>query len=300
MSVYDTSTIGVTDNKIVFNATTFPVYRVVSRAPQQRQLRSLDISIPYESGITDFETLEGNSAYIITGVMYPGSTTDYDNGLAALRKLSSLDIEQADNSADHGYVPYVFTETSQNKQVFLKVLYVDVPESTRKGLVQPFRLVCKIKDPTIFSSVTAVASTQGSNPTIVTGSSNFPFGFPILWSASTYSVSSVANNTGDLPGYPISIKVYGPINTPTITNALTGEFITVNTNVATNSILTIAYDKDTLTADVDGVSVLSNVTSASTYFKLKPGANNITLTGTTFGSGAYVVVTYYQGYWPLS
>lgn len=300
MSVYDTSTLGASDNKITFNATTFPVYRVVSRAPQQRQLRSMDISIPFESGITDFQTLEGDSAYVITGVMYPGNTNDYDNGLAALRKLSSLDIEQADNNADHGYVPYVFKETSQSKQVFLKVLYVDVPESTRKGLVQPFRLICKVKDPTIFSSVTVTASTQGSNPTISSGSSAFPFTFPVLWSASTYSSSSVANNTGDLPGYPISIKVYGPINTPTVTNTLTGEFITVNTNVLTNSILTIAYDKDTLTADVDGVSVLSSVTSTSTFFKIKPGGNNITLTGTVFGSGAYVVVTYYQGYWPLS
>jgi hypothetical protein len=45
---------------------------------------------------------------------------------------------------------------------------------------------------------------------------------------------------------------------------------------------------------------LSGAASTSTFFKLKPGGNNITLTGTSFSSGAYVVVTYYQGYWPLS
>lgn len=300
MSIFDTSTLGASDNQVTFNGTTYPIFRVVSRAPQKRQLRELDIPIPFEDGVSDFQTLEGSTAYVIEGVMYPGSEIDYDNGLAALRKLASLDIEQADNNADTGYVPYVYTEATQNKQLFLKVLYVDAPETTRKGLVQPFRLVCKIKDPTIFSSATATASTQGVDPTVSSGSSKFPFGFPILWSASTYSVSSVAQNNGDLDGYPLSIKVYGPINVPTITNTKTGEFITVNTNVASNSILTITYDKDSLTADVDGVSVLNLVTSTSTYFKLKPGGNNITLTGQVFSSGAYVTVNYYTGYWPLS
>lgn len=300
MSVYDTSTLGVSDNQVQFNGTTLPIYRVVSRAPQGRQFRQLDEPIPFEDGITDFQTLEGASSYVIEGIMYPGSETDYDNGLAALRKLASLDIEQADNLSDSGYVPYVFKEYSQSKQVFVKVLYVDLPESTRKGLVQPFRLVCKVKDPTIFSNVINTATTQGTDPTTSGGTALFPFGFPILFGASTYSASSLATNTGDLSGYPISIKVYGPINVPTITNSTTGEFITVNTNVASGSILTIAYDKDSLSADVDGVSVLNLVTSSSTFFKLKPGGNNITLNGSSFSSGAYVEVKYYQGYWPLS
>lgn len=300
MSIYDTSTLGASDNQVTFNGSALPIYRVVSRAPQQRTFRELDIPIPFDDGISDFQTLEGSSAYVIQGVMYPGSESDYDTGLAALRKLSSLDIEQADNNADFGYVPYVFKEYSQNKQIFVKVLYVDVPESTRKGLVQPFRLVCKVKDPTIVSTTILTASTQGSDPTVGGGTSTFPFQFPILWAASTYSASSVATNSGDLPGYPLYIKVYGPINTPTVTNAATGEFITVNTNVASGSVLTIAYTKDSLSVDVDGVSVLNDVTSTSTYFLLHPGSNNITLTGSAFSSGAYVVVQYYQGYWPLS
>lgn len=299
MSIFDTSTLGTTTNQITFNGTTFPIFRVVSRAPQRRQIRELDIPIPFEDGISDFQTLEGASAYVIEGVMYPGGEIDYDNGLAKLRKLASLDIEQADSASDSGYVPYVYTEGTGNKQVFVKVLYVDLPETTRKGLVQPFRLICKVKDPTIFSAQSYTASTQGSDPTVGGGTSRYPFQFPILWGASTYSSSNVATNSGDLPGYPASIKVYGPINTPTITNSTTGEYITVNTNVSNGSILTIAYDKNSLTADVDGVSVLSSVTAASTFFKLQPGANILTLTGSAFSSGAYLTVNYYWT-WPLS
>lgn len=299
MSIYDVSVIGTATNQIAFNGTTLPIYRVISRAPQSRQLRQEDIPIPFEGGITDYLTLEGGSAYVIEGIMYPGSEQDYDNGLAVLRKLASLDIEQADTASDDGYVPYVFTEFNQTKQVFLKVLYVNAPEDTRKGLVQPFQLVCKIKDPTIFSGVSYLATTQGSDPTTGGGSALLPHTLPMLLGASLYSSSSVATNNGDLDGFPTSIQVFGPINNPTITNALTGEFITLNANVSFGSILTIAYDKDSLSVDVDGVPALSNITASSTFFKLKPGANNITLTGSAFSSGAYVEVAYYST-WPLS
>lgn len=300
MSIYDSSYIGTTSNRITFNGPALPIYRVLSRAPQQRQIRDLSIPIPFESGVSDWLTLEGGSAYIIEGIMYPGSEDDYHSGLAALRKLASLDISQADPASDFGYVPYVFHEGTVEKQVFLKVLYVHAPETTRKGLVQPFQLICKIKDPTIFSALTATATTQGSDPTTNGGTALFPFSFPIQFGASTYSTSSVANNDGDLDGFPIDIKVYGPVNTPTITNTTTGEYFTFNTNVPNGSILTVAYDKDSLTADVNGVSVLNNKTSGSTFFKLQPGGNNITLSGSAFSSGAYVELRHYEGYWPLS
>lgn len=260
----------------------------------------MDIPIPFESGATDFQTLEGTSAYILEGIMYPGSEEDYDTGLRALRKVASLDIEQADNDANRGYVPYVWQEATESKQVFLKAIYVDVPESTRQGLVQPFRLVCKVQDPTIVSNVTVTATTQGSDPTTSGGTALFPFSFPIVFGASTYSTTATATNNGDLDGYPISIKVYGPIDSPKISNTTTGEYIQVNTNVADNSVLTVKYGKDFLTVDVDGDSVLSDVTSDSTFFKLQPGGNAIELSGSSFDSGAYVDLKYYKGYWPLS
>jgi hypothetical protein len=299
MSIYDVSYLGTASNRITFNGTTLPIYRVVSRAPQRRQIRDLDIPIPFESGMSDFQTLEGGSAYIIEGIMYPGNETDYDNGLAALRKVASLDVEQADVGADTGYVPYIYTEATGNKQVFVKVLYVDLPESTRKGLVQPFRLVCKVKDPTIFSASAKTASTQGTDPTTLGGSAIFSFAFPIVYGASRFSVSNVATNSGDLPAYPSSIYVYGPVNNPIITNVTTGEYISVSTNLSTSSdVLLITYDKDSLSVTKNGVSILNSVASATTFFKLRPGANSITLTG-TLSSGAYCVVNYFDT-WPLS
>lgn len=301
MSIYDQSTLGTDTNQITFNDTSsFPVYRVVSRHPQQRQVRELDIPVPFENGISDFETLIGRSVYVIEGIMYPGGESEYDDGLRRLRKLASLELSQEDILSDEGYVPYVYTEFQRDKQIFLKVLYVDVPENTRKGLVQPFKLVCKIKDPTIYEAEIRQANTSEADFGTATGTAIYPFSYPIIYGASTSSVSVDANNIGDLPVYPISISIFGPVNSPIITNTTTGEYIEVDCNLATDSNnLLIVYDKDSLSVELDGVSQLNNVTSGSTYFKIQPGSNVFELSGSSISDGAYAIVSFYSG-WPLS
>lgn len=301
MAIYDVGYVGTTANRLTFNDfTTTPIYRLISRAPQRRQTRELDIPIPFEGGISDFESLMGQYSYIIDGTMYPGSESEYDLGLRALRKVASLDISQDDNLADDGYVPYAWSDFYGEKQVFLKVMYVQMIEDTRKGLVQPFRLICKIKDPTIFGTDLKVADTSGADPSTSSGTAIYPFSYPIIYGASTYSVSSTAQNDGDIPTYPVSITIRGPVNSPKVTNTTTGEFIQVNTNLAsTSNFLRISYDKDSLSVEKDGVSVLDTVTEESTYFKLQPGGNDLQLNGSSISSGAYMQLSYRDAY-PLS
>lgn len=298
MSIYALSYLGTETNRVTFNDyANYPIFRVISRRPQQRDIRALDIPIPFESGISDFETLIGKTAYVLEGIMYPGSESQYDQGLRALRKVSSLDVSQDDVLSDDGYVPYLFTEFNTTKQIFMKVLYVDAPENTRKGLVQPFRLICKIKDPIIYGGTLKLASTVSSAFVSGGGSAAYPFGYPIAYGASTSSVSTDATNDGDVPVYPVAINIYGPVNTPKLTNNQTGEYIEVAANLATTSnVLSLTYDKDSLSVTVDGVSNLNNVSSNSTYFKLPPGTNNFTLTGSSVGNNAYATISFYDGF----
>jgi len=297
LSIYASSAIGTDTNKITFNGTTFPIFRVQARRPQQRNIRDLDINVPFENGISDFETLIGKTAYIIEGTMYPGSESNYDAGLKALRKLASLDISQADVLSDDGYVPYVYEEFSRSKQIFMKVLYVDIPESTRKGLVQPFKLVCKVKDPTIFGYPMKTANTGVADFTTATGTAIYPFAYGIVYGASTTTVTVDANNIGDIPAYPVAINIYGPVNTPRITNTTTGEYLEVTVNLSTSSNnLSIAYDKDSLSVLLDGVNVIKQVTTASKYFRIPPGSNIFQLSGSSIGSSSYAVITYYDAY----
>lgn len=300
MSIYSASSLGTDTNIVEFNGTTFPIFRVQSRRPQQRQIRDLDIPVPFESGISDFETLIGKTAYIIEGTMYPGGEAEYDAGIRALRKLASLEVSQDDILSDEGYVPYLYGEFNDEKQIFMKVLYVDVPESTRKGLVQPFRLVCKVKDPTIYGSELKLASTGSAAFGVALGTAIYPFTYGIIYGASTASVSVDANNVGDIPTYPVSINIIGPVNSPKITNTTTGEYIQVNVNLATASNeLIIAYDKDTLIVTLDGVSVVNQVTTNSDYFKIQPGNNIFSLTGSSISTGSKADITFYDAF-PLS
>lgn len=300
MSIYLESSLGTDTNQIAFNNhTASPVYRIQTRQPQRRSIRELDIPIPFESGISDFETLIGQTVYVIEGTMYPGSEYEHDAGLAKLRKIASLELQQEDILSDDGYVPYQWAEFSGDKILYVKVLYVQIIESTRQGLVQPFRLICKVKDPTIFGSELKTASTGRATPSTSTGTALYSFAYPIIYGASTYSVTSDASNLGDLPSYPIAINVTGPVNTPKITNLTTGEYIQVAINLGTGEVLAIAYDKDSLVVTKQGVSCLNQVSSDSTYFKLQPGSNPIQLTGSSISDGAVCTVTFRDAY-PLS
>jgi len=275
------------------------VFRVKNRAPRRPDIRELDIPIPFENGIADFKTLLGQYGYIIDGTMYPGGDAGSEAGLAKLRKVCSLELNQADVTTDSGYVPYQYSEFTSDKQVMVKPLYVQIVESSRMGLVQDFRIICKIKDPTIFSATLNQASTQAADFSAATGTAIFPFTFPIIFGSSTSSVSIDAINNGDLPAYPVTIQIHGPVNVPKITNTTTGEYIEVDVNLATvDNVLAISYDKDTLSVTVDGVSQISKVSTDSTYWKLQPGSNVISLTGSSISDDAYATVSY-RSAWPL-
>lgn len=303
MSIYTRSTLGEPDNQVVFNdISTDPYIRVSARIPQKFQVRQEDIPVPYQAGVSDFLTLLGDSTYVIEGTMYPRSQNSYDSGLAALRAVCDLDLNQNDSFAtDEGYIPYMWGDAggSLDKQLFVKPLYLMAAESTQQGYVLPFRIICKIKDPTIFGGTLKTASTAQANPTNTIGTFVLPTTLPAPIGVTEYSVTINANNIGLSPSYPNAITVFGPVTNPTITNSATGEFITVNVTLASGSdVLIIQYSKDNFMITKNGVNVANLLTSTSTLFKIHPGNNNITLSG-SLGTGAYCTVTYYDA-WSLA
>lgn len=305
MSIYAKATLGYTDNQITFNDyTKDPVFRSLARMPQKYQIREQDIPIPFESGVADFNTLIGQTIYVIDGTMYPASENTYDTGLAALRAVSSLDLEEVDPYSgtvfsNEGYVPYMWGDASGDltKQLFVKPLYVQLSENTRQGFVLPFKIFCKVKDPVIYGATLKLASTINGNPSTSTGSAAYPFKYPIAYGSNWYTVTATATNNGTMPVYPQSVDVYGPVTNPTVTNGATGEVIGVNVTLNSSSDhLQIQYAKDYLNVTLNGVNTIQNVTNATSYFKIQPGSNVISLSGSTIGSGAYATVNYYDGY----
>lgn len=303
MSIYTRSILGEPDNQVVFNdISTDPYLRVSARIPQRFQIQQEDIPVPYQAGVSDFITLIGSSTYVIAGTMYPRSQSSYDSGLAALRAVCDLDLNQADHYAtDEGYIPYMWGDAlgSLDKQLFVKPLYLMAAETTQQGYVLPFKIVCKIKDPTIFGGTLKTASTAQANPTNTTGTFVLPTTLPTPIGVTTYNVTTNANNIGLLSTYPNAITVYGPATNPTITNLATGESITVNVTLSSGSdVLLIQYSKDSFSITKNGINVANLLTTSSTLFKIHPGNNNIQLSG-SLSSGAYCTVQYYDA-WSLA
>lgn len=303
MSIYTISTLGEPDNRIRFNdISTDPYYRVSARLPQRFQIRQEDIPVPYQSGTSDFLTLVGESTYVIEGTMYPRSQSSYDAGLAALRAVCDLDLNQADSYAtDEGYIPYQWGDAGGDldKQLFVKPLYLEAAETTRQGYVLPFKIICKVKDPTILGATLKTASTAQANPTNTTGTFVLPTTLPAPIGVTTSSVTVAANNIGSLPVYPNAITVYGPATNPKVINQATGEFVQVNVTLSSSSdTLLIQYGKDSFAVTKNGVNVATLLTADSILFKIHPGVNNIQLSG-TLSAGAYATVQFYDG-WSLA
>lgn len=276
------------------------MFRFRATTPTKRELRVLDVPIPETMGVASFQELEGKSFFLIDGTMYANNESNYYLGRRKLRKLASLEIQQADPASDFGFVPYTWTESGVSKQIFVKIQYVDgLGESARKGFKLDFRFLCEIKYPTIFD-VVPISAILGDPLATVTGSSAYSWIYPIIYGKSTYTSNGAITNPGDLGTYP-SFVVFGPINQPKISNVTTGESITVATNLATTSdSMIIAYDQDTPpSVTIAGNSVYGSVVTGSTFFKLKPGINSLALTGASVGTGAYATVSALPAY-PMS
>lgn len=302
MAIYDPSTLGVPGNQIVFNddsAGVDPYYRMQKRRPSNRDIRNFDTPLPEDSGIADFKTLLGRTDYILDGKMYPSTQSAFEQGRRALRRVADVRNNQESPSTDQGYVPYQWDEIDQPKQLFMKVLYVDLPEDTSYGSVQPFRLYCKVKYPIIMGTILNVADT-GGNAAAIGGVVGYPLLYPALLGKSFYTISATATNGGDVGAYPQSIQINGPINRPRLTNTTTGEFIEIDVNLTTvGDVLSITYDQDSVSILFNGVSVFGKMSSDSTLFQMPPGDNNFDLSGSSIGVGARAVISFYDAY-PLS
>lgn len=319
MALRDRATLGTPNNFITFNDfSRTPIFKVNRRSVTRRDVRDFEGVLPNTMGIADAQTLLGKEYQIIEGKILPKSETEYNDAKRAIRKIASLEVQQQDSQSDDGYVPYKFIEVgSVNKQIFMKVIYVDMPEANSQGLIQPFRLLCKVKYPVIFSQFSKTLN-LGVNTINVRGGfsvptaapvyigtskgtgSALPFVLPVVLGATPSIGSNEITSDGDIATYP-TISVYGPISKPRITNVTTGEFIELDVVLSSASdSLVITYDQDTPPSlTMNGANVYSKLTSGSTLFKIVPGNNVITLTGSSIGSGATASINFFDA-WPIS
>jgi hypothetical protein len=110
---------------------------------------------------------------------------------------------------------------------------------------------------------------------------------------------AVVNTGGN--GAPVLITITGFVDTPTIWNQTTGEYITLNTSIAEGERVEINTDDNNLTIDLidaDGIrtDIFSRMSIDSTLFKLAAGENVIEYTAVTQSELSTVSFTYNELY----
>ena len=292
--IYDIFTLGESDNYVSFNDESQTDYyiRASRRQASNREIRQFDSNVPDEMGVVDYQTLVGRSYYIIEGKIYPGNglETPY-KGMATLRKVCNPKIAQDSAYSDGGYINLKWTEDGA-KQLRVKPLYVDIPETVKKANTPSFKILCKVRYPFIeaqtATSLTLTSITTAGTGIEITETTGLviPVGGVVI-GADTGGASGSLTNNGDYKAYPV-ITFTGPLNIPKLTNTTTGKYIEFNYNL-TSGTITVTIDYDGVTAvGSDGTNLLQYLTATSSLddFAVEVGTNAYTLTATTLGSGS--------------
>lgn len=127
-----------------------------------------------------------------------------------------------------------------------------------------------------------------------------PVPLTVPWTAGASNINSTISitNLGTWRAFPI-ITAVGPITDLTITNTTTGDKIEVNGSIPNGDtwVINLSYGQKTV-FDQDSVNQISSITADSSLatWSLEPGANAITVTGTSTGSSSSVSIVYYTRY----
>lgn len=107
------------------------------------------------------------------------------------------------------------------------------------------------------------------------------------------SVQQLVENEGNAHAFP-TIRIYGTIADPTLTNETTGETLSITQDLAGDSDY-IDLDFYNRTAVLNGTTNIMQYVSGD-WFTLKPGQNSIKLTGSSANSHAVATLSYRDSY----
>lgn len=104
-----------------------------------------------------------------------------------------------------------------------------------------------------------------------------------------------ADNEGDVET-PVEIEFKGPAVNPTVSNLTTGEFITVNRELAEDDVLTISTAFGQKYVKINGENAFNYIDLASTFWQLQPGKNTLSYTSNNDSIKTKVMVKWKNRY----
>lgn len=150
----------------------------------------------------------------------------------------------------------------------------------------------KAADPILYGAT--LKSTNIYLPT-ATGGFAFPLGFPLAFGTVSVGGLYLAANAGNIAVYPSLVRIYGPVDNPQLKNNTTGDYLKLTLSVASGDYLELNFRDRTIMLN-GTASRYSYLDSASTWFQLEPGDNEIRYTANTYQAGSYCQFQFRDGY----
>jgi hypothetical protein len=122
----------------------------------------------------------------------------------------------------------------------------------------------------------------------VSGGLAFPFSLPVSFGASSGGAGSITNQ--GTVATPPTIKFYGPMENPRLTNLTTGAVMGLDISLVSGDIITVDMAKRTIIQG-ETTNRMSTKTTDSKFWMLEPGVNTLSLSATSYDEG-YATITY--------
>jgi hypothetical protein len=284
---------GITFNRFVRTSG----YMASVVAGDRIQIRTTKDPLPSQDGIQRYLDYYGSRLLELRGSVKGSSESDLYTKINGL--FSAFDILSLEDQGNYGFLPLEWTDPGQSTaRYYVKPLNnTIIIQEARTGLSRQFSVLLEAKDPIKYSDD---QTTYTITPASSGSSSEFPFTFPVAFSASSASGSTTIVNSGTSPVFPNSVILYGPSSGgwtgAKITNSTSGEYIGLLSSFS----IGVGERVELLPATGQALYYLSNGTysdvsasliAGSTYWKIQPGSNNILLEGSSFPSTAYATLT---------
>ncbi|MEA9986258.1 phage distal tail protein [Subtercola sp. RTI3] len=191
-----------------------------------------------------------------------------------------------------GPFPVNITTNAGNQYVVLCYLDgLDIPIQRAPNRA-PFILTLIATDPTIFDNSAGGIQTATIAPA-VGGGVAMPFIWtPLIWTPG--ASPTTVTNPGNVLAFP-TITLNNAMTNPTILNVTTGQFITFN-GLTTSAGDQLVIDMKNRTVLLNGGSILTYVSTTSSWWGLVVGANSIKLTTTNGADTVTGTFTWRTGY----
>ena len=135
--------------------------------------------------------------------------------------------------------------------------------------------------------------TESREMSYLMGGIGFKLTLPTVFSYRGFRRKAI--NDGDVPT-PVEIEFKGPATNPTINNLTTGEFITVNRELAEEDVLTIGTAFGQKYVKINGQNAFHYINLNSVFWQLLPGENALSYTSNNDSIKTRVTVKWKNSY----